>query len=110
MNAEREQMPPDHRTDPDQRDDAALATDRDDLDRTSTAPSVGDARDGTEMDETGDAIAGTATDETPARQPLLPEDRAGSYRERWEKIQVTFVDEPRTSVEEADRLVLDVIQ
>jgi hypothetical protein len=45
-----------------------------------------------------------------ARRSLLPSDTTDSYRERWEAIQASFVDEPRNSVQEADRLVLEVIQ
>jgi hypothetical protein len=45
-----------------------------------------------------------------SRRSLLPSDSTDSYRERWEAIQASFVDEPRNSVEEADRLVLEVIQ
>jgi hypothetical protein len=45
-----------------------------------------------------------------ARRSLLASDSTDSYRERWEAIQASFVDEPRNSVEEADRLVLEVIQ
>jgi len=41
---------------------------------------------------------------------LLPEDRLASYRERWQSIQITFVDEPKSSVEQADSLVAEVIQ
>jgi hypothetical protein len=37
--------------------------------------------------------------------PLLPADEAGKFRERWENIQVGFVDEPRKAVEQADHLV-----
>jgi hypothetical protein len=44
------------------------------------------------------------------RQPLIPEDRTSSFRERWEQIQAHFVDEPRNSVEDADELVMDLIE
>jgi hypothetical protein len=47
---------------------------------------------------------------TESREPLLPPDRAEQYRSRWEEIQTGFVDEPRESVEEADRLVADLMQ
>ena len=43
-------------------------------------------------------------------RPLLPPDQTEQYRQRWEKIQATFVDEPRDSVEQADRLVADLMQ
>ncbi|HZD06438.1 MAG TPA: hypothetical protein VE173_16115 [Longimicrobiales bacterium] len=37
--------------------------------------------------------------------PLFPDDAREDLRARWEEIQAEFVDEPRRSVEEADRLV-----
>jgi hypothetical protein len=44
------------------------------------------------------------------RDPLVDHDRAAGFRERWEQIQVRFVDEPERSVEEADELVSEVIR
>ena len=44
------------------------------------------------------------------REPLLMPDHAEHYRQLWEKIQTSFVDEPRASVEQADALVADVMQ
>lgn len=44
------------------------------------------------------------------REPLLPQDQSERYRNEWQKIQAGFVDEPRKSVEEADRLVADLMQ
>lgn len=64
-------------------------------------------------------IAGGAmqTPEAPEASPtdtpvssLLPEDDQAGLRGRWEAIQVRFVDEPRTAVEEADALVASVMQ
>ena len=48
--------------------------------------------------------------ETTPRDPLLPADRTSGYRERWEDIQSRFVDDPRSSVEQADALVIEVVQ
>jgi hypothetical protein len=44
------------------------------------------------------------------RQSLLQDDQAERYRNDWQQIQSGFVDEPRKSVEEADRLVADLMQ
>ena len=44
------------------------------------------------------------------RDPLLPQDRTDGYRDRWEQIQTRFVDDPRNSVQEADTLVMEVVQ
>lgn len=41
---------------------------------------------------------------------LFPDSEREDFRSRWGQIQVKFVDEPRQSVEEADRLVDSVIQ
>jgi hypothetical protein len=49
-------------------------------------------------------------EEDTARRSLLPGDSTASYRERWQEIQASFVDQPRDSVQEADRLVVEVIQ
>ncbi|MGW1881874.1 hypothetical protein [Streptomyces sp. NPDC001970] len=42
--------------------------------------------------------------------PLIAPEEAESYRDRWQEIQGTFVDDPRDSVRAADALVADVIQ
>ena len=44
------------------------------------------------------------------RQPLLAEDQTTDVRGRWERIQGSFVDEPRRAVEEADTLVVELMQ
>jgi len=46
----------------------------------------------------------------PEREPLLPTDQSGRFTGRWQEIQASFVDQPRRSVEEADRLVADLMQ
>jgi hypothetical protein len=46
----------------------------------------------------------------PADDSLVSDDTALDYRNRWETIQADFIDEPRRSVEEADRLVSEVIE
>jgi len=44
------------------------------------------------------------------REPLLPAEQSGRFTGRWHEIQASFVDQPRRSVEEADRLVADLMQ
>jgi hypothetical protein len=44
------------------------------------------------------------------REPLLPGDQSEEYTSRWREIQASFVDEPRSSVEEADALVAELMQ
>ena len=41
--------------------------------------------------------------------PLLPSEQLSEFEQRWQRIQAGFVDEPRQAVEEADRLVADLI-
>ncbi|MCF3134146.1 hypothetical protein [Streptomyces olivochromogenes] len=51
--------------------------------------------------------SGTSDDETPQ---LLMEDEDRDFRDRWQKIQNQFVDDPREAVHDADALVADVMQ
>ncbi len=50
----------------------------------------------------------------PAREgdsaPLFSPDDARNFRSRWENLQVSFVDEPRRAVEQADSLVAEAIK
>jgi hypothetical protein len=41
---------------------------------------------------------------------LLPENVGSEFRSSWDRIQVSFVDEPRKAVEQADSLVAQVMQ
>jgi hypothetical protein len=45
-----------------------------------------------------------------AGAPLLDDQRAASYRSRWESIQTGFVDKPRDSVRDADSLVAELMR
>jgi hypothetical protein len=42
--------------------------------------------------------------------PLFAADESERLRSRWTEVQTGFVDQPRESVEEADRLVADLMQ
>ena len=61
-----------------------------------------------EADLSEQSFSGQSADDQ--REPLLPQDQADRYRNEWQQIQAGFVDEPRKSVEEADRLVADLMQ
>lgn len=58
--------------------------------------------------------ADTATQEpesellTAEGERMLPPSEAADFRRRWESIQTSFIDSPKESVEEADRLVADL--
>jgi hypothetical protein len=42
--------------------------------------------------------------------PLFSESKMGGFRSQWSKLQTGFVDEPRRTVEDADKLVASVMQ
>jgi len=46
----------------------------------------------------------------PTSLPLFAESEMGDFRSRWTNIQTGFVDEPRQSVQNADKLVAAVMQ
>jgi hypothetical protein len=41
---------------------------------------------------------------------LLPENMLGDLRQRWDEVQAGFVDDPKSAVEKADRLVEDAVR
>ena len=41
---------------------------------------------------------------------LFPDDELKNFRSHWDQVQTSFVDEPRTAVEQADSLVANVVQ
>ena len=49
-------------------------------------------------------------DRASMNEPLLSAGDGETFKQRWEQIQVTFVDEPQTSVREADALVQELMQ
>ena len=52
---------------------------------------------------------GTMPGQVMSHTPLLAEDELRAFRQRWEALQVRFVDQPRESVEQADGLVSDLV-
>ena len=88
------------------RDQSSAADDREDRDTSTRYDGTTSA-----AEPTADAAEPTAE---PARDrddaPLLREDEGAELSSRWESIQVTFVDDPRRAVEEADGLVAEVMQ
>jgi len=62
--------------------------------------------------EEGRRIA--VTEATPAANPatagpLFPGEETERFRERWDTIQIRFVDEPRQAVDQAEKLVAEVM-
>jgi hypothetical protein len=69
--------------------------------------SMGTGDRGRTTDDGGDTMrsdSGTMTDGA----ELFDSADAQSFRERWDRVQSKFVDDPRAAVEEADSLVADV--
>src|ERR1700683_3215437 len=62
---------------------------------------------------TGRRAGSTLTMVKAAQEPNLPlfaQNDTQDFRPRWEKIQIGFVDEPRTAVVQADELVANAIK
>ncbi len=49
-------------------------------------------------------------DQPAAAEPLLGPDESKRFSDEWRAVQGQFVDEPREAVEQADRLVADLMQ
>jgi hypothetical protein len=52
----------------------------------------------------------TVTNQAAQPNPLFPQDELQGFRSRWDKVQTSFVDEPRAAVEQADSLVANVVK
>ncbi|MGZ4146291.1 MAG: hypothetical protein ACXVPL_01160 [Actinomycetota bacterium] len=76
--------------------------------RSETSTAVEDAF--VKVPDTGNGATKPTAGSAGEREQLLDHDRAASFRGRWDDIQTNFVDRPRESVEQADRLVLEVVQ
>jgi hypothetical protein len=59
---------------------------------------------------TAELAGRTTTPKDDAAGPLLPADFVQDLRSRWDRIQTSFVDEPRTAVQQADELVASAIK
>ncbi|HEY4345976.1 MAG TPA: hypothetical protein VGM80_00175 [Gaiellaceae bacterium] len=59
---------------------------------------------------TGDSTSSTAGSDRDGVAPLLPAADAERYSGDWKSVQGSFVDRPREAVEQADRLVADLMQ
>jgi hypothetical protein len=66
-------------------------------------------REGAEPSPAQSRTADAPGDDDTSREPLLSESSASGHRSRWEQIQARFVDDPKSSVEQADALVNEVI-
>lgn len=108
MGVESQRMDDEHATSQTTEDDVLRSTDQgirpEDVGATPhTSPP-------TSMSERTEAATGDADRDEGFRDPLLPEERTAGYRGRWEEIQSRFVDDPQSSVQQADTLVIEVVQ
>jgi hypothetical protein len=79
--------------------------------RPTTGDIAVDAKDeDASLDRDPDRGSASVADSKEQLEPLLGNDEAGGFRERWQSIQVMFVDEPRQAVEEADSLVAELMK
>ena len=53
---------------------------------------------------------GSTSTDGAAAEPLFSSSDAERYRDQWTNVQTEFVDQPREAVEQADRLVADLMQ
>jgi hypothetical protein len=86
----------------------------DDEDRTTTADIASGRKEDDRTEEPG-PVEEPAEESRPHveaedREPLIGENETKDVQVRWEQIQVSFVDEPRRAVEEADTLVAELMQ
>jgi hypothetical protein len=58
----------------------------------------------------GTMDASAASNGASMNEPLLSADDGEGFKQRWDQIQVRFVDEPQASVKQADDLVQELMQ
>jgi len=85
----------------------------------TSAPVIDEQMTTADLAETKDLDRGTAamekegqprTDSDRAIVPLFPDGDATEFRNQWDNIQASFVDEPRRAVEQADILVANAMK
>jgi hypothetical protein len=97
--------------------------------KTGTSPDAGSSDTATNAHATDIRATGTPASDTSAtgtsaaapsggrdepdkgtREPLVPQQRAAAYSERWDQVKGGFVDEPRQAVAAADQLVSELLE
>jgi hypothetical protein len=78
--------------------------------RSEELTTAGLASSGERTAVSNDIHAGAAAAISEQAAPLFSSDEAKELRARWDSIQGGFVDEPRTAVEQADRLVAEAMK
>jgi hypothetical protein len=75
---------------------------------TRPVQSLGGSNQGGSVDNA--ARANTAEGNALSSGPLFPEDELHNFRAQWDRVQASFVDEPRQAVQQADSLVANVVK
>jgi hypothetical protein len=78
--------------------------------RLSTADLTSAGRADTQDAEVSRESEGADEEDRNRNEPLLSPDRGEAFQGRWERIQVSFVDQPQESVRDADALVAELMQ
>lgn len=76
-----------------------------------TGPAVGESPGAADPVGGASTNGGRSTNDTDLGEhdPLIPTERGADYQTRWRDVQVSFVDEPRSAVSQADALVGDLL-
>jgi hypothetical protein len=93
-----------------ERDTSAELVDGDEARAETPATDEATRQDADPVDSTNDGEPAQQTVAADDHEPLLPDDQSERFTTRWQEIQVSFVDEPRDSVAQADALVADLMQ
>ena len=83
-------------------------TDQETTEKSDQSATTRDIAEGFDNRDAATEIEAENDDERSAS--LLPDNETERFTRRWQEIQAGFVDEPRTSVEQADALVADLMQ
>jgi hypothetical protein len=75
----------------------------------SGPPAYPQPQSGTAANRAGTA-AGAASAPAEEKAPLFAANESSNLRARWDSVQVTFVDDPRSAVQKADALVSETIK
>jgi hypothetical protein len=73
-------------------------------------PTGGPETSGDPLDSSAQATPAVVPTEEADASPLLPPVEAQRFSDDWTSVQGNFVDKPREAVEQADRLVADLMQ
>jgi hypothetical protein len=98
------------------RDDPDPAPDSTEISDAGPTASSGEAETRTAVDDAlvrvpeADERSASDAEDRDDRIELLDQDRSESFRRQWDEIQAAFVDRPRESVQQADGLVVEVVQ